>query len=104
MEEEAAVAILGVAFLVVTGAVLLLRPVALRLGDLLELAIEESRARIRRNPESESGAHLMEPLEERLRRVEDRLEFAEGLLERRHFLAAGPSDANLPPPVGRKDE
>ncbi len=93
MEEEVAVAVLGIVFLTIMGSVILLRPITGRLRALLKLMIEEKRMRIGPDSGGVPGAHALEHLEERLRRAEDRLEFAEGMLDRRNSLAAWHADA-----------
>lgn len=80
MEEEAAVALLGVTFFLVMGGVILLRPIAQRAGELLRVVIHEKRMRIEAQQQAGDLVCDSERLEDRLRRVEDRLDFAEGLL------------------------
>lgn len=81
MEEETVMALLGVTFLLVTGGVLLLRPIALRTGELVKVWIEEKRMTIRAHHHGGSqGLAGLEQLEDRMRRIEDRLEFTESLL------------------------
>ena len=62
-----------------TGGVILFRPLAKRLGDLLELMAQQRRA----VPESEDGAHMrdvVETLNARIALLEERQDFTDALL------------------------
>jgi len=88
--SDVAPMVVAVTLTVVTGAVILLRPITKRLGDYLEAL-----TRARREPEPSIEPRILETLdriEERLRLVEERQEFTDALLRRgetRERLAAG---------------
>lgn len=76
--EAIAPMVVAVVLFVTTGAVLILRPIAKRLGDLLEVMAEEKRVRA-----PDDGYRLREEIERlrsRMELLEDRQEFTEGLL------------------------
>ncbi len=79
--------------IVTTGAVLILRPIAKRLGDLLE-ALTEARRRPLAAPELTQIRELLTNIDSRLNLLEERQEFAEALL------ASGERSlpSQLPPP------
>ena len=64
-----------------TGAVALLRPLAKRLGDLLELRAKQARGEIE-NPQMERMERTLESLSSRLALLEERQDFADSLLRR----------------------
>lgn len=69
--------------IVVTGGVVLLRPLAKRLGDLLDVAIAERRRNLAPPDQTADQARLVtivESMEERLSRLEDRQDFTDSLL------------------------
>lgn len=81
MGEELAGVIVSVVFFLVVGLVILLAPIAKRLGSYLEVLIEERRAGL--GTDADAGARkLVEGLERRIASIEDRLEFTERLLSR----------------------
>jgi hypothetical protein len=68
---------------VVTGGVLLLRPLARGLGDLVQLMIDERRARAAPAPPAVETARVLdvlEGIETRLARLEERQTFTDALL------------------------
>jgi hypothetical protein len=67
----------------------LMLPVARRLADLLADMVEERRELRRGPPPSQLSDRALEEIEDRLARIEDRLEFMEQLRE--------PDRASLPP-------
>jgi len=76
---------------VVVGAVILLRPITKRLGDLLEVMITE-----RRRPVPSLEPRLQETLErieERLRLVEEKQDFTDALIA--HEARSGPLQATV---------
>jgi hypothetical protein len=77
--EDLAPVLVSITLFVVTGGVILLRPISKRLGDLLEaIAIQK-----RRGEDADDGARLREvvaALESRLALLEERQNFTESLL------------------------
>jgi hypothetical protein len=72
---------LGMTLFIVTGAVLLLRPISKRLGSYLEvLAEERRRANVVQPIDSERIVSLLEALDQRIARLEERQEFTDALL------------------------
>jgi len=72
--------IVGTTLILVTGGVVLLRPLTKRLGDYLETL-----TRARRAPQAAIEPRIVETLErmeERLRMLEDRQDFTDSLLNR----------------------
>ena len=71
-------------FIVVGGLVILLQPISRRLGNYLELLIEERRRELRDQsiPAIDAGriTALLEAMEQRLAHVEERQEFTDKLL------------------------
>lgn len=89
MSEQFAAAIASSVFFLTVGGVILLRPVAARLGEYLEVLITEKR---RATPSIEEGGGALgarEDVERRLDRVEERLEWAESLLARASDIPSG---------------
>lgn len=76
--------VLGVVFFVVTGGVLVLRPIAVRLGNYLEVLAEQKRALAQRpaNADSERLLQLLETMDQRLVHLEERQAFTDALLSR----------------------
>lgn len=72
-------AVVGIVFFLTVGGVILLRPISKRLGEFLEVLIQEKRAEPRARGEEELR-RSMEGLEDRLSLVEEKLEFTERLL------------------------
>lgn len=89
--------VLGIVFFVTTGAVLLLRPITKRLGSYLEVLAEERRQALQRplpaSSPSDSGRmlSLLESMDDRMQRLEDRQDFTDRLLTTRG------SAGSLPP-------
>ena len=81
MEEFAPMLVL-VTLILTTGAVLLLRPVAKRLGDLLELMAKQ-RAGELDDPGARRLDTLLEAIDTRLGLVEERLDFTDSMLQAR---------------------
>jgi len=71
--------VVGLTLIVVTGGVLVLRPLARRLGDYLETLIASRRAEqsLPRDPRLQES---LDRLEERLRLVEERQDFTDAML------------------------
>ncbi len=93
--EEFAPMLVAVTMILTTGAVLLLRPVAKRLGDLLELMAKQRTGELK-EPGSERLNTLLEAIDTRLGLVEERLDFTDSLLQagrQRPELKAAPLDA-----------
>jgi len=92
--EEFAPMLVAVTLILTTGAVLLLRPVAKRLGDLLELMAQQRSGELQA-PGSERLTTLLEAIDTRLGLVEERLDFTDSLLQaprERPELRAAPLD------------
>lgn len=70
--------------LLVTGLVLLLRPISTRLGKYLEVLAEERRRHLAQEPMGREDAarmvSLMDSLDQRLRQIEERQDFTDKLL------------------------
>ena len=69
--------------IVVTGGVVLLRPLARRLGDLIDVTIAERRRNLappEPAPDQTRLLSVVESIEERLERLEDRQDFTDQLL------------------------
>jgi hypothetical protein len=82
--------VLGVTFFVISGAVILLRPITKRLGTYLEVLANERKASIPPAPVDDSRlANLLESMDQRMRRLEERQAFTDALL-------AGRKPAELP--------
>jgi hypothetical protein len=71
--------VVGLTLIVVTGGVLVLRPLARRIGDYLEMLIASRRAEqnLPRDPRMQES---LERIEERLRLVEERQDFTDAML------------------------
>jgi len=92
--EELAPMLVAITMILTTGAVLLLRPVAKRLGDLLELMAKQRSGEIEA-PKNERMEQLLDALDTRLGLVEERLDFTDSLLQAarsRTALGAGLTD------------
>ena len=89
MESEDIVGmVMGIFFFVTAGAVLILRPIAKRLGSYLEVLAEERIGRptvepVQQNPDSARVAAALESIEHRLAKIEEQQEFTERLLAER---------------------
>ena len=82
--------VLGVTFFVMSGAVLLLRPITKRLGTYLEVLASE-RKNMQAPPQIDEArlGNVLESLDQRMRRLEERQAFTDALL-------AGRKPAELP--------
>jgi len=85
--NDVAPMVMAVTFFVVTGLVILLRPISKKLGAYLEVLAEERRRSLGEQPatrlESEQLARVIERLDDRLARLEERQEFTDRLLVER---------------------
>ena len=86
--NDVAPMVIGVVFFVMSGAVLLLRPIATRLGKVLEVVAEEKRRQLSQTPMNRDDtariATLLENMDQRLAQLEDRQEFTDKLLSARN--------------------
>lgn len=64
------------------GGVLIFRPIAKRLGDLLELRVKQGRGEIE-DPRTERMERLLESVSARMSLIEERQDFADSLLRQR---------------------
>ena len=71
--------IMGTIFILTTGAVLILRPIAKRLGDLLEVMTRQ-RLETSASDELRHTREILETMNQRLALLEDRQEFTERLV------------------------
>jgi hypothetical protein len=88
MESEDIVGmVMGIFFFVTTGAVLILRPIAKRLGSYLEVLADERRNRHLTEPVQQPDptrlTAALESIEHRLAKMEEQQEFTERLLAER---------------------
>jgi hypothetical protein len=84
MAPDFAPMMLGMTLFLVTGAVLLLRPITKRLGSYLEvLAEERRRTNIVEPVDTQRIAAVLEMLDQRVARLEERQEFTDELLDGR---------------------
>ena len=94
--EEIAPMFLGMTLFVVTGAVLLLRPITKRLGSYLEvLADERRRNHVAQPADTQRIVNVLEALDQRIARLEERQEFTDALLEKREVRRVVPNDVAL---------
>jgi hypothetical protein len=77
--------VMGVTFFVVTGAVMLFRPITKRLGYYLEVLANERKQPPAALPQVDETrlANVLESLDQRLRRLEERQSFTDALLSGR---------------------
>lgn len=75
------IAIHGVALVIAGAGVLIVRPLATRIGDLLGAVIEEKRAQTALLYQEQQQKKIMEAHAQRLELLEERLQFAEALLD-----------------------
>ena len=77
--------VMGVTFFVVTGAVMLFRPITKRLGYYLEVLANERKQPQAALPQVDETrlANVLESLDQRLRRLEERQSFTDALLSGR---------------------
>jgi hypothetical protein len=71
--------VIGLTLIVVTGGVLVLRPLAKRLGDYLEVLVSSRKAE-RSLPSDSRLVEVVERLEERVRFLEQRQDFTDSML------------------------
>lgn len=78
--------VVSVVLIVTSGLVFLLRPIAKKLGNFLEVVAEEKRRQLAPQPmareEASQIAGVLETLDQRLARLEERQEFTDKLLEK----------------------
>jgi hypothetical protein len=89
--EDVAPMLLGMTFFIVTGAVILLRPISKRLGSYLEALAEEKR----KGPvvsEDPRVLGALENIERRMARLEERQAFTDALLAGRKPESLKPGD------------
>jgi hypothetical protein len=72
--------VLGVTFFVVSGLVILLRPISKRLGVYLEVLAEQKRLVPQQAPEDPRVLNALENIERRMARLEERQAFTDALL------------------------
>lgn len=80
--DEIAPMLVAMTLILTVGGVALLRPLARRLGDLLELMVKQRRGELD-HPAIERTEQLLESLSSRLSLVEERLDFTDRLLQDR---------------------
>lgn len=96
--NDVAPMIMSVVFFLTTGAVILLRPITKRLGVYLEVLAEERRQSLQRPApgsapslsENTRMIALLESMDDRMQRLEDRQDFTDRLL------TARPGSGSLP--------
>jgi hypothetical protein len=88
------VATFGVVLIAAGAGVLILRPLTKRIGDLLGAVVEEKRARTALLREGQQQSRIMEAHSERLELLEQRLQFAEGMVDggARKFVSSDPKN------------
>lgn len=96
--EEIAPMLVAITLILTIGGVVLLKPLARRLGDLLELMVKQRSGEIEA-PKTERMENLLESFNARLGLVEERLDFTDQLLTTRR---AEPKE--LPRPEPRQTE
>jgi hypothetical protein len=83
--EDIGPVVLGVVFFVMSGLVLLLRPISTKLGSYLEVLAEQKRRQLSQQPigrdDTARITTLLETIDQRLGHLEDRQEFTDKLLE-----------------------
>jgi hypothetical protein len=81
MPPDFAPMMLGMTLFLVSGAVILLRPITKRIGSLLEVMAEDRRrAKVVQPADTERIVNLLETLDQRIARLEERQEFTDALL------------------------
>lgn len=80
--EDIAPMLVAITLILTIGGVVLLKPLARRLGDLLELMVKERSGEIEA-PKTDRMETLLESLNARLGLVEERLDFTDQLLTTR---------------------
>lgn len=96
--EVLAPMIVAVTLILTVGGVMLLRPLARRAGDLLEAMAAEKREPKRLPPDTQRVVELLESMNARLERLEERQDFTDSLL------GAGREVRGLPRAHGRSSE
>lgn len=97
--DELAPMLVAITLILTCGTVMLLRPVAKRLGALLELMVKQRSGEIEA-PGSERIENLLEAMDSRMGLVEERLDFTDSLLQARQRpaeLTATATDGEAPP-------
>ena len=97
--------VVATTLIIVSGGVILLRPLARRLGDLIDIMIADKRRTARPDALTASGdaeriITVIESIDQRLRQLEERQDFTESLLgaQRREVRpGAEPAGALRPP-------
>jgi tetrahydromethanopterin S-methyltransferase subunit G len=79
-EEIIAPAVVAIILILTTGGVAILRPIAKRVGELLEAMAKERREPKSLAPDTHRMVDLMESLHARLERLEERQDFTDSLL------------------------
>ena len=87
--------VVGVVFFVTAGGVLVLRPIAKKLGSLMELYARDRQSGV--EMEVHQMRELVETMNARLQLMEDRQDFTERLL-------AAPKAPGIPPPNRQEEE
>ena len=78
--EDIAPFIVAVTLILTVGGVAILRPIAKRVGELLEVMANEKRAPKRVSPDTHRMVELLEAMNARLDRLEERQDFTDSLL------------------------
>ena len=82
--NDVAPMVMAVVLFVVTGGVILLRPISKRLGAYLEMLTEERRRGVQQAPETDPRLlSALDNLDRRLARLEERQDFTDALLRGR---------------------
>jgi hypothetical protein len=85
--DSVAPMVVSVVFFVMTGLVILLRPISKKLGNVLEVVAEEKRRRMAEQPMAREDAtrivSILDTLDRRLAQLEERQEFTDKLLVER---------------------
>jgi hypothetical protein len=99
MDELAPMLVL-LTLILTTGGVILFRPLAKRLGDLLEIMAQQRRA-VTDNSDTARIRQVVETLDARIALLEERQDFTDALLSASRTGAAGPKLA--PEPAGSSE-
>jgi hypothetical protein len=96
MNPDVAPMMASIVLFIVTGAVILLRPITKRLGVYLEVLAEERRRTAVVEPaDTQRIAALLEALDQRVARLEERQEFTDALLGDRQPRRLPENDSRL---------
>lgn len=98
--EEIAPMLVAITLILTCGTVMLLRPVAKRLGALLELMVKQRSGELKA-PGAERIENLLEAMDSRMGLVEERLDFTDSLLQARQKPAELPAKAMDPEASGQ---